>query len=453
MGLSMSEKASVTKEMGARYRKATRRDKGAMLDELVALTGWTRRHARRRMQAADTLVPRPPRPKRRPARRRYDDHVVTEIVRLWKMMGGPCGKRLAPFTGELIAALERHGEFTATGEVRARLVAMSAATIDRATAAERKRLQVRGRHGTKPGSMLKHQIPIRTFSEWDDARPGFVELDLVSHDGGSAAGEFCQTLDLTDVASGWTVMRAVPNKAQKHVHVALLHLRRALPFPLRGIDSDNGGEFINTHLFTWCERNHVTFTRSRPGRKNDNCFVEQKNWTHVRQQVGYARFDTPRALATLNELYAVLGDWVNFFGPQQRLVTKTRDGSRVKRTYDLARTPYRRLLDSPHLSPQAKAALRRRYEAANPAELSREIARLQRALRKVASRPPTARPIPQKQRPEHFGKGIAMAATVRGPRPQAPRPARSRGREVRGSTGHASRTSSVRQRREPSRTS
>lgn len=383
MGLSMAQKKAVSAEMAKRYRRATKRTKAAMIDELAALTGWSRRNARRRLTAGAD----PPQPKRcRSAVRIYDDEVLGVLRRLWALAGGPCGKRLAPFLGEFVDALVRYGELKISSEVRCMLTSMSASTVDRAMAPERKRLQVKGRSGTKPGSMLKSQIPIRTFAEWDDARPGFVEVDLVGHDGGNLVGEYCQTLDLTDVSSGWTAMRAVQNKAQVRVHAALEHIVAGLPFPLAGLDSDNGSEFINEQLFTWCATNQITFTRSRPYRKNDNCFVEQKNWTHVRQAVGYARFDTPAELECLNQIYEVWMLWVNYFSPQMRLVSKTRNGAKVSRRYDIAATPYQRLLASEHIGPKTKAALRRRYRELNPGALSREIGRLQKRLIAIHAR-------------------------------------------------------------------
>ncbi|MGZ6557070.1 MAG: integrase catalytic domain-containing protein [Actinomycetota bacterium] len=368
--------------MTKRYAKASKGTKVAMLDELCSLTGWSRRHARR-------MLHRPPGPP--PARRArtpvriYGDEVVAVLRRVWALMGGPCGKRLGPVMSEFLDALERHGELKVKTETKNKLCKMSPATIDRMLAPERKRLQVKGRHGTKPGTLLRNQIPIRTFAEWDDARPGFCEIDLVSHDGGTAVGEFCQTLNLTDVCSGWTQMWAAPNKAQRHVHQALEHIASMLPVPIVGLDSDNGSEFINDHLFVWCGEKGITFTRSRAYRKNDNCFVEQKNWTHVRQQVGYARYDTPAELACLNELYGVLGLWVNFFSPQMKLLSKTRHGARVSRRYDTATTPYRRLLGSDLVSASVKRSLRGTYAGLNPAALSREIGRLQKKLLKLNS--------------------------------------------------------------------
>ncbi len=321
----MTERKAVTKQMAKRYARASKGEKSRMLDELCELTGWTRRHARRALGRAIEQTPFSPRP---PRPRTYGPEVLEALRMVWATLNGPTGKRLAPFMAEIVAALERYGELELDAEVRAKLLQVSPATIDRLLAPERRRLKVKGRSGTKPGSILRRQIPIRTFAEWDEARPGFLEVDLVAHDGGDPRGEFCQTLDMTCVATGWTETRAVRNKAQRWVHEALVDAAR-LPFPLLGLDSDNGAEFINVQLFNWCTEHGITFTRSRPYRKNDNCFVEQKNWPVVRQQVGYARYDTAGELAVLNELYGHLGPYVNFFQPQMKLVAKTRDGAKV----------------------------------------------------------------------------------------------------------------------------
>ena len=385
MGLSMAERRAVTKQMARRYQKAPRGQKSKILDELCALTGWTRRHARRALTQA---ISGRPQPARRPRPRIYGEDVVEPLRFVWAALGGPAGKRLAPFMAEALQALERHGELRCSAEVRGKLLRISAASIDRLLAPERARLRVRGRSGTKPGSILKRQIPIRTFAEWDDRRPGFCEVDLVAHDGGDPRGEFCQTLDLVCVATGWTEPRALRNKAQRWVHEALVEITGSLPFPLRGLDSDNGAEFINAHLFAWCEEQQITFTRSRPYRKNDNCFVEQKNWPVVRQQVGYGRYDTPAELEVLRELYGHLRLYVNFFQPQMKLVAKTRHGAKVRKRFDTARTPYQRVLDSPQVSPQAKRALTRTYRELNPAELKRQIGSCQDRLIELAASKP-----------------------------------------------------------------
>ena len=377
MGLSMVERKAVTMQMAKRYQKATKTEKGRMLDELCPLTGWTRRHAIRAIGSAQDP---PAKVDRRGRLRTYGPDVLGPLKVVWATLNGPSGKRLQPFMTEAIGALERHGELELDPDTRGKLLQMSSATIDRALAPERRRLQVKGRSGTKPGSILRSQIPIRTFAEWDDHRPGFCEVDLVAHDGGSPWGEFCQTLDLTCVATGWTEPRAVPNKAQRWVHEAIDQVATELPFPLLGLDSDNGAEFINHQLFRYCAERGITFTRSRPYRKNDNCFVEQKNWPVVRQQVGYARYDTPAELEALRELYRVLRLYVNFFQPQMKLLSKTRRGAKVTRRFDEARTPFQRILSSPEIPRPAKESLEATYLGLNPAQLKRDLVACQERL-------------------------------------------------------------------------
>lgn len=314
----------------------------------------------------------------------YGEEVLRPLRKIWATLDGPTGKRLAPFLPEVVEAMERHGELRCSSEVRAKLLRISAATIDRHLAPERWRVALKGRSGTKPGSILKAQIAIRTFAEWDDAHPGFFEADLVAHDGGNASGEFCHTLTLTDVASGWTEPRALRNKAHRWVHDALTAMERELPMPLLGFDSDNGSEFINTTLSAWFVERGVTFTRGRPYRKNDGCYVEQKNGAVVRQAVGYLRYDTQDELDVLTRLYARLRLYVNYFQPQMHLVEKTREGSRVRRRHDQARTPFQRLLHSPQVAEEGKEALRATYLSLNPVALRREITALQARLLELA---------------------------------------------------------------------
>lgn len=379
MGLSMAERNAVTKALAARYRVGSRATKTEVLDQLCELTGWSRRHARRALTAG----PRPKRTRQAPVI--YDEEVRVALRQVWAVLGGPCGKRMAPFLAEMVAVLEHHGELRVSDEVRHKLSVISAATIDRLLAGERASMTLKGRSGTKPGSLLRSQIPIRTFADWDEARPGFFEVDLVGHDGGVVAGSYAQTVMFTDVYSGWCEPRVVANKAQKWVHEAIAQVCDDVPFPVVGLDSDNGSEFINQHLMVFCEAREITFTRTRPYRKNDNCFVEQKNWSVVRHAVGYARYDTEPELEVLKELYGYLAPMVNFFRPQQKLVSKTRNGAKVTRRHDSARTPYQRLMDSPDLDDRAKQNLAARYVSLNPAELARGIDRCQQALLDIAT--------------------------------------------------------------------
>ena len=261
---------------------------------------------------------------------------------------------------------------------------MGSATIDRRLAPARKALMPHGRSHTKPGSLLKSQIRVRTWSEWNEATPGFLEIDLVGHEGGNPFGEFCFTLTMTDVATGWTINRSVPNKAASGVTAAIDFCRSQFPFPILGIDSDNGSEFINAHLFEYCVAEKLTFTRSRPYNKNDGAHVEQKNWTHVRELVGYLRFDTKAELELLNTIWILDGRFTNHLLAQQKLIERRREGSKIIKRYDTAKTPLERTVDSGVLSPQKAASLRRITVAIHPSDASRSITALAAELEKLA---------------------------------------------------------------------
>lgn len=395
MRLKMKARQEVTVATAGQYRGAGKKEKGKILEQFVSTTGYSRWYARfvlrnegRRLQADKQTILLAVRSKSRAPRKRaalYDEKVRAALVKLWRMMDYICGKRLQPILSDLLTILERHNEFSCDRETRAKLLRISAASIDRLLKAERRKHELRGRSGTKPGTLLKKQIPIRTFAEWDDQQPGFVEIDLVGHDGGIAAGDYCQTLDLTDIATTWTETMAVRNKAQAWVFEALKKLRKNLPFPLLGVDSDNGSEFINQHLAEYCEREKLSFTRSRPYRKNDNCFVEQKNYSVVRRAVGYQRYDTEAQLLLLNELYATLRLYTNFFQPTMKLQSKVRVGSKVTKRYDRAQTPHQRVLAAPQISSAKKALLQAKYETLNPAALKRKLMRLQDQLLKTTA--------------------------------------------------------------------
>jgi len=390
----MKARQEVTAVTGGQYRGASKKEKRVLLDQFVSTTGYSRwyarfvlRHEGRRIQVDKQTVVLAVRSgggrRDRKRARLYDEKVVTALLKLWRIMDYICGKRLQPMLPELVAVLERHNEFRCEKETRTKLLRISAATIDRLLKPERRKHELRGRCGTKPGTLLKKQIPIRTFADWDDQQPGFAEIDLVGHDGGVAAGDYCQTLDLTDIATTWTETEAVPNKAQTWVFAALKNLRKNLPFPLLGIDSDNGSEFINKDLASYCKHEKLSFTRSRPYRKNDNCFVEQKNYSVVRRAVGYQRYDTQTQLQLLNDLYATLRLYTNFFQPTMKLQFKQRIGSKVTKRYDRAQTPYQRVLAAPQISQPKKELLRAKYETLNPAALKRKITSLQARLLKT----------------------------------------------------------------------
>src|SRR5664280_3850193 len=383
MGLTMSQRRAVTKAIATRYKRADKGAKGVILDELCATTGWHRNHARKVLAAE--LKPTIVKPARRARTPKYDTDTVVALRFCWAVLGAPTGKWLAPMMGALVPTLRRFEELTLTEETAAALVAMSATTMDRRLAQDRARLTLRGRSHTKPGSLLKDAIPIRTWAQWNDAVPGFVEIDLVGHEGGNALGEHAYTLTVTDIATGWTENRSVPNKARKWVIAALAEIGVVLPFPILGIDSDNGSEFINHHLLHWCEQRKITFTRSRPGNSNDGAHVEQKNWAVVRTVVGYHRYDTPAELALLNQIWVLQSQLTNYFLPQQKLVSKIRDGAKVTKTYDRPTTPQRRAEQHPAVTIEDKTIMTDTLAGLNPAAIQRAVQALTAELLRLTT--------------------------------------------------------------------
>jgi len=376
---SVREYAAVIRE---RYRKASRKEKGVMLDEFTQVTGYHRKAAIRLLRRDHG-----PPGRRRGRPREYEAEVVEALRVAWEATDHLCSRRLKPFLPELVSVLERHGHRVGSLEVRQRLLKMSPSTIDRLLKPYRRRGSRRPFSTTKPGSLLKGSIPIRTFADWDEGRPGFLEVDLVAHCGESTEGFYLTTLCTVDVATGWVECQGVWGKGQQRVGSAVHHIRRRLPFPLLGLDSDNGSEFINHHLYAYCQRNGITFTRSRPYKKNDSAHVEQKNWSVVRRLVGYDRYTSRAALDHLNHLYELVRLYTNFFQPSMKLQHKSRQGAKVRKVYHEARTPYQRLLESGVLTPERRETLKRLYLPLNPVRLREQINRQQERLWPLAQYP------------------------------------------------------------------
>ena len=381
-----------------RYRRARcKKEKSQILDEFIRLTGYNRCYASWLLRNAGKklyiktpngsrliLVADPTRKIKRKRAKIYDEQVQAALKKIWEILDYPASLRLAAMLPEIIPTLERHGELLLKPSIREKLLRISRSTIDRLLAKERKALTLKPRAKTKPGSLLKRQIPIRTHSQWNENIPGFLEIDLLSHDGGSLQGEFAYTLVLTDIHTQWTELVAVKGRAQRWTFQALQKAMERFPFPIRGIDSDNDSAFINHHLLRWCRENGIVFTRSRPYWKNDNCHVEQKNWSVGRRYLGYFRYDTPQALEVLQQLGEVLSLYVNYFQPSVKLKQKIRVGGKVKKIYEPPKTPYKRVVES-DLPQQIKKKLEEIYQRLNPAELHRKIVALQEKLFSLAT--------------------------------------------------------------------
>jgi hypothetical protein len=365
--MSQRSKRELTESIRPRYLKASKTSKEQILNEFVAATGYHRKYAIRLLRRGPKLKGL----KRAGRKKIYQGEVVQVLTEIWEICGRICSKRLKPFLPEITQVLERHNELSLSPETKRLLLGMSRSTIDRCL--KPARFDTRpGLSTTKPGTLLKQAIPVRTWAEWDDTQPGFLEMDLVSHCGDTTEGQYLNTLTATDIATGWTECLALAHKTQQAVSQAILELRQRLPFSLLGIDSDNGGEFINDTLYRYCLAEQITFTRSRPYRKNDQAHVEQKNWSVVRRTVGYDRFETPAELDLLGAIDTDLRLYVNYFQPVLKLMGKERvDGKTVKR-YDKAATPFRRVLAA-ELPVEAKAALVHQYLLLNPVTLRKSI--------------------------------------------------------------------------------
>jgi hypothetical protein len=409
MEWTMAQRRAVTQKLAQEYRGANRRAKGKLLDTLVKLTGYNRCYAawllrhwgRKYLMKIDgqmvQLVVGAVRRRAAVARPRvYDEPVVKVLKRLWESFDYMCGQRLAALLKEVLPVLVGGGELYCNPRTYQKLLRISGASIDRLLRPSKAALRLRGRSLTKPISLLKAQIPIRTWSEHPLKEPGHYQADLVGHDGGYARGEYAYSLDCIELYSGWSEPRALRNRAHVRVCSAAEDIRQLAPVPMKSLHTDSGGEFINTQLWAWCDRHHIQFCRGRPHRRNDTCHVEQKNFNLIRLAVGYARFDTPQEVRLLGQIYAQLRLLVNHFYPSMKLVQKQRIGSRVIKRYDSPKSPYRRLLDCSSLEEPVKQRLRQEHRKLRPLQLKKDIAQLQDQLYRLARNKysPASGPLP-----------------------------------------------------------
>ena len=364
-----------------RYRAATKGEKGVILAEFCLTTGHHRKSAirlfRRPPKAGRTGVGRP---------RVYQASVGAALRQVWEASDRLCGKRLEPFLVELVEVLERHGELDISAEVRAQLVAMSASTIDRLLTPFRTR-GLRRPYTTRPSAgALKALIPLRTFGEWAEVEPGSVQVDLVAHCGESTEGFYLTTLVAVDVATSWCECEVIWGKGKERVRSGVHKTRLRLPFALKELHTDNGGEFINDLLYPWCKNTGIRLTRGRSYKKNDQAYVEQKNWAVPRRLIGYDRYSSKAAYAQMQRLYGLVRLYVNFFQPTSKLIRKERDGAKVHKTYDPARTPYQRLLAANVLDDATRASMANLYARLNPVTLRAQIDDALEALWKLTER-------------------------------------------------------------------
>ena len=379
-------KQELIKTIKPRYLKSRKKEKTVILNEFCRNAGYSRKYAIEILQAKCDYR-RVARIGRKPRARIYDSRVLAAAIKIWELLEYPCGARLQPMLLPALEALTRCRELSVSDDIRDKLKAISAKTLDRRLAKERElRRLKRNRGTTRRGSLLKSAIPVR-ITDWDTGEIGFMEMDTVAHNGGDPSGEFIYSLDMTEIYSGWSEQGAVLGKGEIGIAKTIDDIKNDLPYDLSGLDSDSGGEFINWHLVRYCDKNKLFFTRSRPDRKNDNAYVEQKNNTHIRQRLGYGRYDTKEQLDAINDLYRnELRLFDNFFRPVMKIATKEKINNSVcRKKYDIAKTPCQRLLESGQISPEQKQKLTEIYLSLNPIKLKNIIDQKIKKIRAMQS--------------------------------------------------------------------
>lgn len=367
-----------------RYLKADKKEKGKILDEFCKNAGYDRKYAIRIFHAGYDYR-RVAREGRKPRKKKYSGEIIVAAIKVWELLDYPCGARLQPILIPTLESMMRSEEIFVSKETKLLLSKISAKTLDRRLERERQiRRLDRNRGTTRHGSLLKSSIPVR-ITNWDTNKVGFMEMDTVAHNGGDPSGHFIYSLDMVEIYSGWSEQYAVLGKGEAGVIKAVNEIKNGLPFKLLGLDSDGGSEFVNWHMVKYCGTNNLFFTKSRPDRKNDNAYVEQKNYTHIRKQLGYNRFDTDEKLRAINDLYRKeLRLFNNFFKPVMKIISKEKINNSVcRKKYDVAKTPYQRLMECPKISKEKKKELQTLYLSLNPVKLKKAIDEKTKNIKKI----------------------------------------------------------------------
>lgn len=369
--MDMHSRNQYLKALRERYLKLkSKKEKGKILDEYCKNTGQSRKYVIRKIQARVNLEPKP----RKKRKATYDGEVIASLVKVWKIFDCPCGQRLASLLKTEVERLRQLGELSCSCEVASKLKKISPANIDIKLRGEKERLHLKRNRHPKTQPLIYQKIPVKLIDEWNREEVGNCQLDFVSHSGSSASGDFINSLSLIDIATGWWEGEAQMGRSQRFTNQSLENIRKRLPFALKEIHPDNDSGILNDLIYRYSQAKGILFSRSRPNKKNDNAYVEQKNWTHIRKIFGYLRYDTEKELKIMNDLYLnELRLYKNFFQPVIKLVSKERVGSRIKRKYDTPKTPYQRLIESDEVNEETKQALTNLYHSLNPAELKREI--------------------------------------------------------------------------------
>jgi hypothetical protein len=400
----MEARRELIEAVRERYRKAGRTEKNQILDEFAELAGYHRKYAIRVLRSERrTRIP-----SQRSERRAYHEAVITALTIIWEAADRICGKRLKAVLTTFVESMEQHGHLCLDGEVRERLLGMSAATIDRLLRPVRASAK-QGRRRASLNTPLRKSITIRTYEDWKNPPPGYFEMDMVAHCGGSVAGSHVHSLVLTDIASGWTEAAALMVREQTLVTVTLDEIRSRLPFPMLGLDVDNDGAFINEILLGYCRKRELELTRSRVYKKNDQAWIEQKNGAVIRKLVGHGRLEGTEATIALADLHKVARLYVNFFQPSFKLKSKTREGSKVIKKYHAPATPCEQLLADNRVGTLVKEQLRQQFAALDPVQLLNQLRQAQEEIARLESGASAEEPSRAGVKLEQFVRSLATA--------------------------------------------